>query len=235
MSEPLARLGEVATVRTNTKRCQACGALFNVAGAGATRRLTCDVCRTGPQCSTCYGRGGLHAPSCRAGICHGCGERTAIGTKFYCAACRARKCPECHRLSGTHHPRCQYERRERRTDWLREYRGIVTVEDIERVYLENRARAVATARRICGPLYAEDVVHDVAVYLLAQREYLRVVPGPAYFLRAVKNGALLQLQSAWRRRVVAMDLDVLLIAEAMTHPVRRQVSEATVRLPVEAG
>jgi len=230
VSRPLARLGEVARVRT--RRCAACGAVFIPTGKGSARRLTCDICRTGPQCRVCHGRGGLHAPSCRAGICHGCGARTAGGTKFFCEACRANRCPECRRFAGTHADACLYERRRRRPG-LTEYRGLVSVGDIVALYVEVRSKAVATARRICGDLAAEDVVHDAAVYLLVQREYLRFVPGEAYFMKAVRHGALRQLRSAWHRYTVAMDpVDLVLAEQAMYangngHP----NAHAPVRLP----
>jgi len=52
---------------------------------------------------------------------------------------------------------------------------------------------------------AEDVVHDVTVYLLEKRDDLTAIPGKAYFLTAVRNGALRWLLYAWSRRTVVMD------------------------------
>ena len=235
-AEPLGTLGELAHVRT--KHCAACGAVFVPVGSGH-RRLTCDVCRTAPQCKTCYGYGGLHAPSCsKLRACKGCGQAGVefVNNASYCATCKERQCPECRVYGGQHGRNCKYERRTRRTNWLREYRGVVTEQDIVDLYLAVRPHAVAVARRICGELFAEDVVHDAAVYLLAQRDYLRFPPNEAYFLRAVKHGALRVLQAAWHRHVVAMDpVEIVMAEQAMyAQHVNGHASNGKVRLPVEA-
>jgi hypothetical protein len=65
-------------------------------------------------------------------------------------------------------------------------------------------QAERLARGIVGA-DAEDVVQDVTLYLLEKRGYQRAVPGPAYFLTAVRKAALRRLVYAWSRYVVAMD------------------------------
>jgi hypothetical protein len=158
-----------------------------------------------------------------------------VGSKYYCDACREQQCPECRCYGGRHGVGCLYEQRRRRPR-LTEYRGVVTDEDIMDLYLGVRSKAVATARRICGALFAEDVVHDAALYLLVQRDYLRFVPGESYFMRAVKHGALRQLRSAWHRYTVLMDPEDLVIAEQMTFQGRNgHRTDTRVRLPEPVG
>lgn len=190
----------------------------------------CAVCAA-TRCTGCNYLRGHHAPSCRASRCRGCGNRTAQGSKHYCDACRLNQCPECRVLGGRHGPRCLYIRRRRRPG-LTEYRGVVTEDDIATLYITVRRRAVATARRICGDLSAEDVVSDAVVYLLERRDYLRDVPGQAYFMRAVKHAALRQLRSAWHRYTAAMDPADLVVVEQMALQRHGRRSERDiVRLP----
>jgi hypothetical protein len=79
----------------------------------------------------------------------------------------------------------------------------------------------------------QDIVDVYAVYLLAQRDYLRRAPGESYVMQAVKHGAIRQRISAWRRRVVAMDpVDLLIAEKAMARGTK--LSEGPVRLPGDA-
>ena len=105
-------------------------------------------------------------------------------------------------LGGKHGARCLYNRRQRRPGLTTRY-GVVSEQEILELYLEHRAHAVQLARRIVGA-DAEDVVHDVMLYLLEKRDYLRDAPGAAYFLTAVKNTALRRLLYAWARYVVTV-------------------------------
>src|SRR5439155_16839520 len=130
---------------------------------------------------------------------------------------------------GRHQRSCLYEQRQRRPG-LTEFYGVVTEQDIIALYLEHREHAVRIARRIVGA-DTEDVVHDVTLYLLEKRDYLRDAPGRGYFLRAVKNTAVRRLLYAWSRYVVAMDPETLVIVEQMTHPSRSRSTDNMVRLP----
>jgi DNA-directed RNA polymerase specialized sigma24 family protein len=117
---------------------------------------------------------------------------------------------------------------------LTEYHGVVTEQDILDLYLAHRAPAVRLARSIVG-VEGEDVVHDVTLYLLEKRDYLRDPPGAAYFFTAVRHAALRRLLYAWSRCVVAMDPETLVIAEEMTSPARGRPTERKVRLPEPVG
>jgi hypothetical protein len=171
----------------------------------------------------CHYLRGHHAPSCRTGICHGCGARTAIGTKFYCPACRAQQCPECRWYAGRHGPTCRYDQRTRRPPLTIVYR-VTTADDLVELFNDAYRKAVRVAQHV-GELNrpdAEDVVSDVFLYLWRKRDFLKAPPGRAYLFKAVEHGAIRARRSAWRRRVVAMDPEDLVLAEqAMydpTHP-----------------
>lgn len=239
---PIATVGEVmrlngsvprgADLRTAIpKRCKTCGALFILFGKGSTSALYCPECRA-KKCPSCNGAGGTHYASCgllRARPCRGCGVELGHGPGShspYCEECRAHQCPECRTYGGRHGAACLYERRQRRPG-LTEPHGLVTEAHIVAIYVQHRAQAVQTAQRIVGA-DAEDVVHDVTLYLLEKRDFLTDIPGQAYFLTAVRNGALRVLVYAWHRYVVAMDPEDLLIAEQM---MARGEPDHLVRLP----
>lgn len=133
-------------------------------------------------------------------------------------------------LAGRHLQSCRYLERKRRPG-LTIVHGVVTEQEIVDLWLAQRARAIRIARPIVGEADAEDVVSDVVLFLLRKRVYLKAHLGPAYFLTAVRNGALRKRLYAWARYVVAMDPEDLVIAEQMTHPARTRTSDSTVRLP----
>jgi DNA-directed RNA polymerase specialized sigma24 family protein len=118
-------------------------------------------------------------------------------------------------------------------------------ESVERQRAHARAYATMKGRTIADAhVYAddgivgaeaEDVVHDVTLYLLEKRDYLRDAPGAAYFLTAVKNGALRRLLYASHRYTVFVDPETLVLIEAMAHPARVRRSNTTVRLPEPVG
>jgi hypothetical protein len=175
-----------------------------------------------------YGTG---TPWVKPRPCRGCGVELGhgVGNSTYCADCRAQQCPECRTFGGRHGAKCRYDVRRRRPG-LTEYHGVVTEQDIVNVYLEHGRKAVRIARSICGNLEAEDVVHDLTLYLLEKRDYLRFPPTANYFLRAAQHGALRKRLYAWARFTVAMDPEDLLLAErAMARPGRP--IETRVRLP----
>jgi hypothetical protein len=241
--KPLARLGEVmrlngaiprgADLRNAVpRRCQGCGTLFIVIGKGSARARYCPECRA-KRCPSCNRPGGGHYPYCcqvQARPCRGCGVELGHGgsQRRFCEACWAHQYPECRVRGGRHQRSCLYERRRRRPG-LTEYRGVVTEQEIVDLYVAHRARARQVARRIVGA-DAEDVVHDVTLYLLAKRDYLTAAPGAAYFLTAVKHTALRRLLSAWVRLVVAMDPEDLVTAEQVTHPARARRPAGSVRV-----
>jgi Sigma-70 region 2 len=173
------------------RRCKGCAGLFIVFGKGSARAAYCQVCRE-KKCPSCNGCGGKHYLYCsqvKPRPCRGCDVELGHGGSHspYCEACRAQRCPECRAYAGRHGPGCLYERRRRRPG-LTERCEVVTEQDIVALYLEHRAHAIRIARRIVGA-EAEDVVQDVALYLVEKRDYLRDPPGEAYFLTAVKNSA----------------------------------------------
>lgn len=225
---PLVRLGEVMHLNgavprdvdprdADPHRCRRCSGLVIRRGLAY-----CDECRKA-RCSDCHGPDGEHRPSCRRRrtprLCRGCASVLPTRYGLYCRACQAQQCPECRVLAGRHGARCLYERRRRRPG-LTALHNVVSQEEIAALYLAHRARAVRVAARICGPAFAEDVVHDVVLYLLEKRALLKDAPGRGYFLTAVKHGATRRLLYAWERLTVRMDPDALIIAEQMTHPSR---------------
>ena len=215
------------------RRCKGCGALFIVLGKGSARALYCQECRA-KKCPSCNGVGGQHYPYCswvKRRPCRGCGVELGHGGSHrqFCEPCWAQECPECGVRGGRHQRSCLYEQRQRRPG-LTEFYGVVTEQDIIALYLEHREHAVRIARRIVGA-DAEDVVHDVTLYLLEKRDYLRDAPGRGYFLTAVKHTALRRLLYAWARLVVAVDPETLVIIEQMTHLSRGRPTETKVRLP----
>lgn len=215
------------------KRCP-CGVLFLAIGKGAARTKFCGTCRATQTCRSCNHVGG-HAPRCAKGRvrpCHGCGDDLGHGhNRSYCDTCRADQCPGCKRFAGQHEAKCDYRTRRRHAPSLTEYRGVVTEADVVAVYLEHGAKAVRLARSICGTLHAEDVVHDLVLYLLEKRDYLRFPPNEAYVLRAVKHGALRKLIYGWHRYTVAMDPEDLAIAEQAMAREGRPAASRVVRLP----
>lgn len=223
MTTPLAHLGEVWTNGHGVvKACAGCGTAFTVAGKGSARALYCGACRA-QVCSSCNARAGGHYPYCdllRPRPCRGCGVELGHGGshRWFCEACWANQCPECRVRAGRHGASCRYRQRRRRPGLTTVY-GVVTEEEIVDLWLAQRARAIRIARAIVGDADAEDVVHDVTLYLLEKRPYLKDAPGRAYFLTAVKHTALRRLLYAWSRYVVAMDPETLVLAEqAMYDP-----------------
>lgn len=213
------------------RRCQTCAGLFIVLGKGSARARYCAECRA-RKCPSCNHAGGTHYPYCsqvKPRPCRGCGVELGHGGSQspYCPACLVQQCPECRTYGGRHGARCLYERRRRRPG-LTERHGVVTEEAIVALYLEHRAHAVRLAWGIVGA-EAEDVVHDVALYLLEKREYLKDAPGEAYFLTAVKHTALRRLRYAWRRCTVLLDPGDLVIVEQMI--ARGVPTQDLVRLP----
>ena len=83
---------------------------------------------------------------------------------------------------------------------------------ITALYLAHREKAIRIAWSICQH-DAEDVVQDVALYLLEKKDYLTKVPGPAYFYTAVSRTAKRRHLYAWTKYVVAMDPETLVLAE----------------------
>lgn len=216
------------------KRCP-CGVLFLAIGKGSNRAKFCDDCKATQRCKSCL-HIGEHAATCAKGQprpCHGCGEELGHeDRRAYCPACRAVQCPECRAFAGRHGRACRYEARRRRPGLTTRY-GVVSEAEITTLYLDQRAKAVRLAWSICGELLAEDVVHDVTVALLEKRDYLSRAPGEAYFLTAVRHGALRKLLYAWARYTVAMDPDQVVYAEqAMA---RGESSQHAVRLPASVG
>jgi len=211
------------------KRCQTCGALFILFGKGSARALYCPDCRA-QRCPSCTAPGGTHYASCsslKPRHCRGCQASLGGAPKMdrYCPSCQAApRCPTCDKVGGGHLRWCTWSQPKR----VPAYYGIVTEADILALYLEHRTYAVRIAHQIVGA-DGEDVVQDVTMYLLEKRDYLTALPGKAYFLTAVRNGALRLLIYAWHRYVIAMDPEDLLIAEQMI--ARGETSQNTVRLP----
>jgi hypothetical protein len=216
------------------RRCKGCGALFIVLGKASARALYCQECRA-KKCPSCNGVGGTHYPYCsqvKPRPCRGCGVELEHGgsKSTYCDDCRADQCPECRRFAGQHARQCLYERRQRRPG-LVDYVGVVTEEDILQLYLTCRHRALQIARPIVGRAAAQDIVQDVAVYLIEKRDYLRWVPGPPYFYAAVKHTALRSLNYSWAIHTVFVDPQTLVIIE---QSIASRPSEPLVRFPGDA-
>jgi hypothetical protein len=86
------------------------------------------------------------------------------------------------------------------------------------LYEAHRAALVRIARDICGA-EAEDVVQDVALYLLRRCANVRF--GRAYFYQAVRITALRRRLYGWAKYEVAMDPEMLeLVEEAMARRTR---------------
>jgi hypothetical protein len=141
--------------------------------------------------------------------CKGCGAFTVVGKGsrlFFCPACRANTCRYCSWRGGAHRSTCPHARVPpcRRCgrplppdDRLRQRRvcaacrpNVVTVDDIERVYVRGHADALAFARRLVGPNDASDVVQDAATTLLHGIDALPAVPGVPLFIRCVRWSAI---------------------------------------------
>jgi hypothetical protein len=227
----LAKFGEVVRLNgaiphgtdlrhAQPRRCRGCAGLFLVFGKGSARAAYCAECRA-KKCPCCNGAGGHHYPYCsslKPRPCRGCGVELGHGgsQRLFCGPCWENQCPECGVRGGRHQRICRYDQRRRRPGLTTVY-NVVTQEEIAALYLAHRARAVRLAGRICGPAHAEDVVHDVTLFLLAKRAHLKDTPGRRYFLKAVKHAALRRLLYAWERTTVAMDPDDLVLAEQATY------------------
>jgi hypothetical protein len=151
-------------------------------------------------------------------VCHGCGERTAVGTKFYCPDCRAEQCRECKHFAGEHGSRCRYAERRHRLPRLTGFNA-VTADHVIALFNTYQSKAVRFAQFV-GNLSrpaAEDVVSDVFLSVWKNRDYFKAPPGRAYPFKAVEHGALRVHQYAWARRVVAMDPPDLVLAEQATY------------------
>jgi hypothetical protein len=144
--------------------------------------------------------------------CRGCQGPRDDPYHHYCDACRQQRCPECRRFGGRHRPTCRYEQRQRRPPAV--LRDEVSEAEVLGLYLAHREYALRLARSICGEAEGEDVVQDVALYMLSRRAYLNTPVGRAYFLRAVMHTALRRHLYGWARYVVAMDPDMLEVVEA---------------------
>jgi DNA-directed RNA polymerase specialized sigma24 family protein len=141
-----------------------------------------------------------------------------VGTKFYCAVCRAQQCPECRAFAGRHGASCRYNQRRRRPPLTTVY-GVTTADDLVALFNDAYTKAVSIARYV-GDLNrpdAEDVVSDVFLYLWRKRDLLKAPPGRAYLFKAVEHGAIRARTHAWARRVVAMDPEDVVLAEQMTY------------------
>lgn len=206
------RLGEAVTI-TGARLCRGCGQAF-LAG-GRTPPRYCESCRA-IQCPSCERMGGGHARDCpltRPRPCRGCGVEFGRGDRrrqgrSYCDACVARRCSQCNRRGGAHAPDCRGDQRTRRPAWprLTVRVDVVTEADLEALWRSQYKRGYWTARAAgSSPADAHDVVSDVVAYLFEKRPYLRQVPGPGYFLTAVRHEALKRHSLAWIRWVVPMD------------------------------
>jgi DNA-directed RNA polymerase specialized sigma24 family protein len=72
----------------------------------------------------------------------------------------------------------------------------------------------SVARDILGePADAEDVVFEIFLALLEKRAFLPRCPGVGYLLTAARHQALRRRLYAWERARVAMDPQVLVLAE----------------------
>src|SRR5262245_24587956 len=232
------RLGEVMRL-TGARSCEGCQAPFVVSGKGIARAQYCPACRA-RICPSCNHRAGKHYPYCtlvKPRACWGCGaDLRALGisgARRYCPACRDRRCPECSRYAGQHKRSCLYEQRTRRPP-LDTYLGIVTFADLEALYADYRRDGLRVARLIVGRPLNEDVVHDVMEYFLSKRVFLRMAPGRAYFLTAVRHCALRYRQRFIGTMIVPMDPSTLALVEQITQggrTQRRPEDSVWVRLP----
>jgi len=99
--------------------------------------------------------------------------------------------------------------------------GVVTADHLVALFNDAYTKALRVAQYV-GNLNrpdAEDVVGDVFLSIWKNRDYLKSPPGRAYLFKAVEHWALRKHLYAWERTTVAMDPDVLVVAEqAMYDP-----------------
>jgi hypothetical protein len=154
------------------------------------------------KCGSCEKVGGGHRPSCpllRPRACRGCSvEIGHRSRRQYCPACERSRCPECRASPGKHKRSCRYTQRKRRPR-LTVVQDIVTEDVVLDLYLAHGPAAVRLASRVLRTGEAADIVHDVFVYLLAKRRYLREIPTRGYLFQAVRHGALRTAIRYWSR------------------------------------
>jgi sigma-70-like protein len=130
--------------------------------------------------------------------CRGCGVKIRHRRRWYCLTCEASRCPECRASPGRHKTSCRYTQRKRRPRLTIEH-DRVTEDAVLDLYLAHGPAAVRLAARVLGKSEAQDVVHDVFVYVLEKRRYIRQVPGRAYLFTAVRHAAIRRFVRYWSR------------------------------------
>jgi hypothetical protein len=126
-----------------------------------------------------------------------------VAGRRYCDRCLETICPECRHAGGTHGAWCLYLQRARLV--LRRhfqglmpprtpYRGVVSREDIRALYEAHREAAIRFAHRLGANGDAEDLVHDVVLYLIERLDFLAQPPTRAYFWMSIRHAV-----QAWRR------------------------------------
>lgn len=76
---------------------------------------------------------------------------------------------------------------------------MVTEDVVLDCYLAHGAAAVRLAARLLGPSEAQDVVHDVFVYLLERRRHLKQAPTRGYLFVAVRHASIRRWVRYWSR------------------------------------
>lgn len=186
-------------------------------GVAVPRFRYCAACFALPRCSQCDRPTSNHRPGCprltQTPRCRVCGVATddvrGRGA-VVCSACRANCCPICKRNGGRH------DLHHRRPPRPRVYRGEVSAEDLERVFVDVYATALRCAWAITGrEADARDCVQHALTDVWQRRESLRREGSLyGYTLRAVEHAAqyLMRKQRNYER-LVPMDADALMRAE----------------------
>jgi DNA-directed RNA polymerase specialized sigma24 family protein len=94
-------------------------------------------------------------------------------------------------------------------------RDVVTDDVILDLYLAHGPACVRLAARVLRTGEAEDIVHDVFLYVFERQHYLTQLPTRGYLLTAVRHAALRRFIRYWSRVVLSPTLDELHSAEAL--------------------